>query len=266
MNFQEHEFNIVVIDDMRSNVNLIVESLRLRNKNFIFNTFTEGLKGFEYISQNINKIDIVILDIIMPDITGLEVCKKIRALDEQIRIPVILITAKTDCDDILEGFNAGADDYITKPFNSKELNARVSAFLKNRAMQKHLEIQNEELKKLNNLKDTFLSIASHDIRNNLTGIIGHTHLILMQKFGTLNSKYLQSLKIILKRSKNISNQVDNIIDASKLEEGKLVLNLAQVDFKDFINQYYNDIVALYIYEDFNFLLEFSEITEVFVDI
>lgn len=260
-----YKFNIVVIDDARTNLLLVEEVLKNFNQNYTVKTFINGKEGFDYILKNYRETDIVLLDVVMPEISGLEICGQLKQNENTSNIPIILLTGRTEAGDIIEGFNAGADDYITKPFNAKELNARVNTMLKNRYMQKHLEEQNRELKRLNDLKDSFLSIASHDIRNNLTGIIGHSYLILMQKYGTLNTKYLQSLKIILKRSKNISTQVDNIIDASRLEAGKLVLNISKSDINDFLNQYYNDIVTLYTYEEFSFSLENEKTPEVYID-
>ncbi|MBP7652728.1 hybrid sensor histidine kinase/response regulator [Candidatus Dependentiae bacterium] len=262
-----HEFKIVIVDDVYTNLQLIVNVLSSNNKNFKFITFTEGREAYEYICQNNDDIDLVLLDIILPDLSGLEICKLLKNSSDTEHIPIILITAKSDSEDRVEGFKSGADDYIPKPFNSTELNARVNMILKNTFMKKYLENQNKKLKRLNDIKDIFLSTASHDIRNNLTGIIGHCYLILMQKYGKLDSKYQQSLKIILKRSKNISNLVDNIIDAAKLESGKLVLNIMATDFNDFLTQYYHDIITLYTYEELDFSLEIEDnLNTVFIDI
>ena len=264
-NISSYKFHIVVIDDARTNLMLVEEVLKNYNPNYVINTFISGKAGYNYILENFLDIDLLLLDVVMPEISGLDLCVKFRENEKTEYLPIILLTGRTDASDIIAGFNSGADDYIAKPFNSKELNARVNIILKNRYMQKHLEDQNRELKRLNDMKDSFLSIASHDIRNNLTGIIEHCYLILMQKFGALNAKYTQSLKIILKRSKNISTQVDNIIDASRLEAGKLVLNISKTDLNDFLNQYYHDIVTLYTYEEFNFQLENEKTPEVFID-
>ena len=262
-----NEFKIVVVDDVYANLQLIVNVLSGQNKNFKFITFTEGRDAYDYICSNKEDVDLILLDIILPDLSGIEICKLLKSSADTEHIPIVLITAKSDVEDKVEGFKAGADDYIPKPFNSNELNARVNLILKNRFMQKYLEDQNNKLKRLNDIKDIFLSTASHDIRNNLTGIIGHCYLILMQKYGKLDSKYQQSLKIILKRGKNISSLVDNIIDAAKLESGKLVLNIMESEFNEFLNQYYQDIITLYTYEELDFSLEIEDgLTNAFIDI
>jgi signal transduction histidine kinase len=258
-------FNIVAVDDMEANLNLIKAAFS-KSTRFKFEFFTSGLKAYTYLNKNANKVDLVLLDIMLDHTNGLEICQQLKKNSEFDNIPIILITAKTTPADVVKGFESGAFDYISKPFNLSELRVRVNNALKMREMQHCLEIRNKKLEELNEIKDFFLSTTSHDIRNNLTGIIGHCYLILMQKYGNINSKYLQSLNVILRRSKTISNLLDNIVDASRIESGKLVLNIMKTDFYDFITQYYQDIYTLYNYENLNFNLDVDEkISEVYMD-
>ncbi|HON57349.1 MAG TPA: ATP-binding protein, partial [bacterium] len=261
------KIKIVAIDDFHPTLTLISNIFKNIHPNYEIIKFDNGANALEFINNNYNDINLILLDIILPDISGFDLCRTLKNSENTKEIPIVMITAKSDSSDKIEGFEAGADDYIPKPFNEKELIARVNLILKNQLLKKHLYKQNQKLQKLNEIKDIFLSIASHDIRNNLTGIIGHCYLIQMQKYGQLDNKYLQSLKIILKRCKSISQLVDNIIDAAKLEAGKLVLNAMMSNFSEFLRQYYFDIITLYSYEEYKFklIVEIPEDLEIYFD-
>jgi DNA-binding response OmpR family regulator len=116
---------VLVIDDIVKNLQLVGESL---NSEFVeVIASSNGEKG--YLLAKKHHPDLILLDVMMPNITGIEVCRQIKADKELVDIPVIFLTAKTETDDILEGFEAGAVDYITKPFFQKELISRVSCHL-----------------------------------------------------------------------------------------------------------------------------------------
>ena len=119
---------ILVVDDE----DLLVKGIRfnLQNDGYEVITGSNGLEAVEAVqTQN---PDLVILDVMMPEIDGLEACNKIREFSN---VPIILLTAKTDDMDVLMGFENGADDYLTKPFNILELKARVRALLRRAGAQ-----------------------------------------------------------------------------------------------------------------------------------
>lgn len=114
--------NILVVDDEREIVNII--ALYLQSEYKVHKTYT-GREALECIEKN--KIDLAILDVMLPDIDGFEVLRRIR---ERYTFPVIMLTAKVDATDRINGLTLGADDYIPKPFNPLELIARVKAQLR----------------------------------------------------------------------------------------------------------------------------------------
>ncbi len=146
--------------------------------------------------------DLILLDIMMPGMDGYEVCRKLRANDRTKDLPVIFLTAKTAKEDIVKGFEAGGQDYVTKPFDPSELTERVKTQLKLRHQQKMLENMNEVLEQkvrertaqleesnqkleeafqklqvLDQAKNNFLKLISHEIRTPLNGIIGSTYFL-----------------------------------------------------------------------------------------
>ena len=117
---------ILVIDDLPENVFLLQD--RLEHVGFLVLTAYDGKSGIEKAIKELP--DLILLDVMMPDITGIEVCKTLVSNEATQGIPIILVTAKSDAEDTKEGLEAGAFDYIKKPFNRVELLARVHSALK----------------------------------------------------------------------------------------------------------------------------------------
>ena len=122
MNFT---YEILIVDDVGANINVAMNILREGNYNFSF--ATNGRQAIEIIEDR--AFDLILLDIMMPDLNGYDVCKILKENQNTKDIPVIFLTAKADIDSIAKGFSLGAVDYITKPFHAAELIARVSAHL-----------------------------------------------------------------------------------------------------------------------------------------
>lgn len=115
--------NILLVDDEEKIVEVLEAYLnKERYKVFSCHNGKEALKIFHR-----EKIDLILLDLMLPDLSGEEVCKVIR---EESCVPIIMLTAKTEEEDLLKGFNIGADDYVTKPFSVKQLIARIKAIMR----------------------------------------------------------------------------------------------------------------------------------------
>lgn len=126
----KNNINILVVDDEKTIVDVIEVYLKKEGYTvFTASNGTEALKIF-----NDKKINLIILDLMLPDISGEDICKKIK---NQIDIPIIMLTAKVNEDDVLNGFKQGADDYVIKPFSVKQLIARVTAILRRYKVNKN---------------------------------------------------------------------------------------------------------------------------------
>lgn len=117
---------ILVVEDEKSISTLI--QYNLEKEGFKVHTFETGEEGFEQIKKNLP--DLVLLDWMLPDLSGIDICKQIKKDPKLKSIPVIMLTAKSEEADKIRGFETGADDYVTKPFSTKELILRVHALLK----------------------------------------------------------------------------------------------------------------------------------------
>lgn len=113
--------NILIVDDNQEN--LKVASAFLREKGYKIALALDGTSALKILETN--KIDLVLLDIMMPGMDGFEVCRQLKEKPETSDIPIVFLTAKNDPDDIAKGFQLGGVDYVTKPFKKEELFARV---------------------------------------------------------------------------------------------------------------------------------------------
>lgn len=117
--------NVLIVDDVPENIQVVMSILKEENYNLYFST--TGNKALQLINEH--EYDLILLDIMMPVMSGIDVCRQIRKNEEQKDLPIIFLTAKTDIDSISEGFEAGGTDYITKPFHANELLARVKTHI-----------------------------------------------------------------------------------------------------------------------------------------
>lgn len=189
---------ILVIDDLPENVFILQD--RLEHEGFEVLTAYDGYTGIDKAKNELP--DLILLDVMMPDITGLEVCKIL--VNEPITkdIPIILVTAKSGAEDTKEGLEAGAFDYIKKPFNRIELLARVKSALKLSEVHKLLLLSEK--------RDTFIATvvtANHKIKQPLT-LLSLSSAAIKREL----SKEEISKDGILKRVKYIDIAVKEITD------------------------------------------------------
>ncbi len=197
---------ILVIDDLPENVFLLQD--RLENEGYEVITAYEGKSGLN--KAITEQPDLILLDIMMPDITGLEVCKKLVNNEETAHIPIILVTAKIEAEDIKEGLEAGAFDYIKKPFNRVELLARVKSALKLSDARKQL-IEAEKSK----LFAATVVTANHKIKQPLT-LMSLSAAAIKREIGKeiisteAINKRLDYITTAIKEINNILNQLHTI--------------------------------------------------------
>lgn len=246
-------FTILIVDDIPQNLQVLGSTLKKQDYKIEF--ATDGLKALEWINKR--NFDLILLDVMMPQMDGFQVCEKIRKNTAYDETPIIFLTAKSDTQSILKGFELGAQDYISKPFDSRELLARVRTHIeikhnreklntvnkwleekviertiKLRDAYKKLQKANAELLDLDKAKSDFLGIISHEIRTPLNGIIAPVKMLKDQ----LQSTNLANLLYILDNSVDrlekfslLALQISNL----KMSKHKLVKQF--VPLHDLIN-------------------------------
>jgi two-component system sensor histidine kinase/response regulator len=145
---------ILIVDDTPTNIDVLVNLLQ---NDYDLKVANRGARALRICEQD-RGIDLVLLDVMMPEMDGFEVCRILRAAPATRDLPVIFLTAKTETDDVVRGFSVGSNDYVSKPFRPAELLARVQAHLTIQAQRREIDARNTELKEL-------LHIVSHDVAN-----------------------------------------------------------------------------------------------------
>jgi DNA-binding response OmpR family regulator len=153
---------VFIVDDVPKNLQVLGNTLR--NRDYNISVATSGEQALSMMDKILP--DLILLDVIMPGIDGFQVCKKLKTSEKTKDIPVIFLTAKTQTEDIVKGFELGAVDYVTKPFNKEELLARVHTQLALRNAQKEIVEINQPLTDIKDNCEHFLSSID---KKSLTG-------------------------------------------------------------------------------------------------
>jgi two-component system sensor histidine kinase/response regulator len=146
--------SLLLVDDTPANIEILVELLKA---DYDLTVATRGAQALQ-ICAKASHLDLVLLDVMMPEMDGYEVCRTLRAAPATRELPIVFLTTKNDVEDIVRGFEIGANDYVSKPFHPSELRARVRTHTTLRAQQSEIAEKNTELKEM-------LHIVCHDVAN-----------------------------------------------------------------------------------------------------
>ena len=218
---QTRSGTVLVVDDNPTNLQLLLEYLDERG----FETLL-ARSGEEALEQVRHALpDIILLDIMMPGMDGFEVCERLKADPDTRTIPVIFMTALTEAEDKIRGFDLGAVDYITKPFHQKEVLARINT-------QLTIQRQNRELIELNAMKDKFVAIVATDLKNVFDTIIGPSRL-LADSLTIFSEKEIRSIaKRLHRAAQDTIAMLEKIIDWANIQRGEMTFSPTVVDIRE----------------------------------
>jgi signal transduction histidine kinase len=252
------KWKILVVDDERANLRLMEALLTPL--------------GYEVHSANSGKLalqkveslapDLILLDIMMPDMDGFQVAERLKNDVNTRIIPIVMVTAINDQENRLKGLQAGADDFLSKPVDATVLKARVQALLKVKAYYDHLLEDQEKLERAvarrteqlhealeeinrsaaaaesaNVVKGEFLANISHELRTPLNGIMGMTELIL---YTDLSEEQQEYMEILQQSAERLLELIDGTLDFSEIEKGMMALKPAP--FK--VREWLDDIIKM----------------------
>ncbi len=230
---------VLIVDDVPKNIQILGNFLAKENLKIAYATNAEDALNLAYS----NPFDLFLLDIMMPGMDGFQLCDKLKTNKNTADIPVIFLTAKTDPESIMLGFELGAQDYVTKPFNASELIARVRTQLEirrksldlitlNQSLEDKvkqrtasLEIANRQLSRLEKAKSEFLAIISHELRSPLNGISSLAGLLGETLLNTEQKEYIDNL---MEASKRLIRFSEMAILITSLRADKHKLDLYEV--------------------------------------
>lgn len=206
---------ILFIDDLASN--LMAVQLMLEAEEYVVQTATSGRKAFEWLETAEILPSIILCDVMMPDQSGFEVCRMFKNDSRYKDIPLIFVTARITQNDILEGFESGGVDYITKPFNNMELAARVKNHIELSENRIKLELQNKQLEEANRVKSVLFDVINHDIRTPIHGFMNLTEMMYKQPshFSIETVKQLSSE--MFQSSQRLNQMVENLMNWGKVQ-------------------------------------------------
>lgn len=179
---------------------------------------------------------LAILDWMMPEYDGVELCRKIRSKKDAPYIYIILLTAKASKEDIVTGLEAGADDYITKPFHPVELHARVQTGERIVKLQKELQAHVEKLQDFDRQKTEFLSMVSHELRTPLAVMGEGISLFIDGILGNLTDTQKEVMQDLDNNVERLKRLISDLLDISKIESGKIILRKNSMDLCEVIKK------------------------------
>jgi len=216
---------ILIVDD--SNANLQILGSILRKKDYRVGIAKNGPQALRF--ANKKPPDLILLDIMMPEMDGFEVCRDLKKEEKTKDIPVIFISALTDTAEKIKGFRSGGVDYITKPFHQEEIFARVDVHLK-------LKYSQEQLQTANLAKDKFFSIIAHDLRAPV-GNLGNGLDLIVKKFGEYeDEKKLRLMNQLRHSAKRVCDLLENLLYWARSQRNEIDYRPENIDLRKIVEE------------------------------
>ncbi len=223
---------ILIVDDDRLNIRILGGILK--TEGYVLADASSGeaaIKAYPEIRP-----DLVLLDVVMPGINGFDTCRALRAEHGEDCAPIIFITAKTASDDIVEGLSAGGLDYLPKPFQAREVLARIRTHLVNRQLVEQQKSLVAQLSKANEAKNKFLGMAAHDLRNPLASIRGLAEFLRDGVVGELTADQVDLVNTIHSASQSMLVMVNELLDVATIESGELKIQVSEQNLSDLVEK------------------------------
>lgn len=217
--------SILVVDDTPANLHLLAGMLKERG--YKARPVPSGKLALQ--AAKSDPPDLILLDITMPEMDGYEVCRRLKA-DEQLKeIPIIFVSALNETMDKVQAFGLGGADYVTKPFQFEEVEARVRAHLELHRQKRELRESYEKLRALEALRDSLVHMIVHDLRTPLNGIYGFLQLLEQQEKERLSEKGVKYLEKVVGSTIRLMDMIGSVLDVNKMEAGEMKLHLTECD-------------------------------------
>lgn len=216
--------NLVLIIDDEPSVTEALEALLMMDAYTII-TASSGPEGLIRVEQT--PPDVILLDVMMPEMDGYEVCRRIKANPAWKPIPVILVTALQGKENLVRGLDSGADEFLSKPVNGHELRARVRSMLRIKNLYDSLQSSLE-------MRDDMSHMIVHDMRSPLTIILGHGQML--ETDNTQSADVRERAHKLVGQAQRMNDYLNDMLMLAKMEGGKLSLNAQIVDVFTLIHQ------------------------------
>lgn len=213
---------ILIVDDEPDNFE-VVEILLFKDGYHLHYVSS----GREAIAQlDIINPDLILLDVMMPEMDGIETCERLKAHPTGQHIPILMLTALSQKEDLARGLAAGADDFLSKPVNGLELRARVTSMLR-------IKHQYDYLQDLLQMREDLTSAIVHDLRNPLTTVVMSSEIL---KMTPLNERQMKHAQRIVESAQRLRTMIDNILLLARLQSNQVSLECESLDLRSLVRQ------------------------------
>ncbi len=231
MEINPSEYKILIVDDVMSNVLLL--KVLLTNEKFNIATASNGTQALEQVKAE--NPDLILLDVMMPDMDGFEVAQRLKKDPTTNDIPIIFLTALNSTADVVKGFQVGANDFISKPFNKEELIIRVTHQISLIAAKRIILAQTEELRKTIMGRDKLYSVIAHDLRSPMGSIkMVLNMLILNLPSATIGDEMYELLTMANQTTEDVFALLDNLLKWTKSQIGRLNVVYQDIDLVEVV--------------------------------
>ena len=229
------EYKILVVDDVVSNVLLL--KILLTNEKFQVLTANNGTSCIEMAKTH--QPDLILLDVMMPDISGFDAAVILKKDAETADIPIIFLTALNSPSDLVHGFQVGANDFLTKPFNKEELIMRVMHQISLVAAKRIIVRQNEELRRTINNRDNMYSVIAHDLRSPMASIRMVLNLVVQTVSpDAIGPEMYYLIDKANKETEETHDLLDNLLKWTKSQTGRLKVAYQNFEVMDVVTGVY----------------------------
>ena len=230
-NLNPSDYKILIVDDVVSNVLLL--KILLANQKFQVCTANNGTTCIEMARKE--HPDLILLDVMMPDMNGFDTATVLKKEEGTKDIPIIFLTALNTPQDLVHGFQVGASDFLTKPFNKEELVMRVTQQISLVAAKRIIEKQNAELRATLDNRDKMYSVIAHDLRSPMASIRMVLNLVVASATPEAVGPELYALLDQANReSEEVHDLLDNLLKWTKSQTGRLTVVKQDLDLNDII--------------------------------
>jgi len=236
---------LLVVDDDAANREVL--SRRLERQGHEVRTASSGAAALRL--MNDAAFDLVLLDLMMPDMDGYEVLGQIKADERLLHIPVIMISALNELQSVVRCIEAGAEDYLTKPFNPTLLKARIGACLEKKrgrdresVLFEQLQNNYQRLQELEKLRDDMRNMIVHDLRTPLTGLI--VGIEMLEADGELSGTQQEIMALAVGGGKTLLGMINDVLDVEKMESGPTQLQYEELNAPALVARAVEQVAAL----------------------
>lgn len=224
---------ILAVDDSPDNLFLI--QTILEDKGYQISLAENGQSALAHIEKH--PPDLILLDVMMPGMDGYEVTRRVRANQARLGfIPILLITAHQQSS-VVEGLDAGADDFIRKPVDMDELLARVRSLLR-------LKHSIDEQQHMSRQREDFVSRLTHDLRTPLVAADRMLNLFLQEAFGPVTSEMTEAFEVMIRSNKNLLQMVNTLLEVYRHDAGSKTLTFSPVDLREVVQEVVQELEPL----------------------